>query len=219
MSTTTAERIAAVHDRLAPLYPAIPRCYSWAPDRPDDYAWATWREMTPDRCAVLTFDVHWEWPLWVVAHELAHAMHANAGGWPRDLRLDDPVLPRFWEAAGFTTSWPDAFAYAMRTRRHDDFPGEHFADAFAYLTYRGFGGCLPQLYGGKWDDATLARLDAFYRSLRPEVNEVTEEQVRELLKGYVSKAEHEDYKRALQQQMDEQLAKVQHGHTATTTVS
>lgn len=217
--TTTAGRIATVHGALAPTYPALPRCYSWDPDPPNDYPWGTWQTLTPERCATFTFDVHWLIPEWVVAHELGHAMHALAGGWPRDLRLDDPVLPLYWQAAGFTTSWPDAFAHAMATRRHDDAPGEHFADAFAWLTYRGYGGCDPGIYGGRWDDATLARLDAFYRSLRPEVNEVTEEQVRELLKGYVSKAELEDYKRRLQQQMDEQLAPRQHPHNVTTTVS
>lgn len=222
--TTTAERIAAVHTRLNAEYPVVPDCYRWDPDPPNDYPFATWRYLYTDeqgrRCPYFTFDVHWLIPEWVIAHEMAHAVHALCGGDPINLRRDDPILAAYWVAAGFAQTYPEAYdQYINGPLLHKLAPSEHFADAFSYLTYRGFGDCLPQYYGGSWDDATLVRLDIFYKSLREETGEVTEEQVRALLEGYVLKTELESYKVALQKQLNETTAPKTHSHTATTVVS
>jgi len=216
--TTTAERIAAVHQTLSPRFEIVPECWTWEPDAPNDYPFATWRYIK-DGCPHYTFDVHWLIPEWVVAHELGHAIHALAGGDPINIRLDDTVLMPFWREAGFAVTWDEAYGFYLANRQHKYAPSEHFADAFSYLTYGGFGDCDPGIYGGKWDEATLARLDVFFKSIRAEVIEVTEEEVRRLLEGYVSKTELEAYKRALQQQVDDTLALRTHGHTVTTTVS
>lgn len=167
--------ILEVRAALAATYPAIAACLKIDDESAGDFGIAHYRGLVGG-CAYVTFDAGRQPAPGVVAHELWHDAHRGAGGSPFWMLRDDPVLVGYWQTMAYTTSLPDAITQAIARERElgtaaawPYYTGEQMADAFAWVTYsgRGWGGADPGIYGGSYAPEHLARLDTFFRAVRP----------------------------------------------------
>lgn len=175
------EFIRAIWAELRPIYPAIPEIA--LEDEPSgDPEIAHYRSTDEHGVAHLTFDDDKIPSRAVVAHELWHAAHKNAGGEPRGRQIPDPVLESYWSLMGYTTSYEDAWAEATAKNWWGLWPGEQMADVFAKIAVGACAGCADIAYFGAsyQDQAALARVDAFFRGLRGEEAAMTPEEFEQM---------------------------------------
>jgi hypothetical protein len=172
--------VRGIHARLAGTFAAMPPCLILEDEPNTDWPIAHFLAIE-DSCARLTFDAESTPAVWVVAHELGHALHAYAGGSPRVELANDEVLAGYWRAAGYTASLADAIAVAEQVQNergpiaaHPLYPVEHLADAFALVTFDGFGDAAFGYFGAPTEEGGRAltperrlAVHEFFASLTP----------------------------------------------------
>ena len=175
---------------LARIYPAIPRCLDVGDEYAGDFGLAHYLGLR-DGCARLTFDEGRMPSRKMVAHELWHAAHENAGETPFTARPTDRVLRGFWLAMGYRIPYDSALAICEQkvmelgpNNAWGWYPGEQMAEAFGYVVARLRASAATAMwtrYGGYFNDR-VPYLEAFFRSVRPapptspEEEEMTKEQ-------------------------------------------
>jgi len=185
--------IRALYESLAAEFPAVPRCLSVYAEPNGDWGVGHWLS-NADGCAQLTFDTDSRPLDWSIAHELGHALHAAAGGDPRAMFLDDPVLSRYWPFRGFE---PLATTIARATYEPfwGYFPGELFADEFAAVVL-GVRLLNTRTWAAAIMDHERPAIRAWFAAPKGDgMADVTQKQL-------------EAYKRALQQQLDAETVRI-----------
>jgi hypothetical protein len=170
-----------VHADLRRRYSAIPRNIAFSDEPAGDFGIAhMYYRTTGD---LITFDEGRVPVLYVVAHELGHALSANVTKLRGGNGFTNGLYDSFWGVRGYPgTPWEAQqraiAAEAVRLNSgYRSWPEENFADAFGAVNSYGQGSLITEGYGAYLDESALR---AFYASLEGVFDMLTEEELAQI---------------------------------------
>lgn len=171
--------VEQIHALLRERYSAIPRHVTFSDEPAGDFGIAhTYYRSDGD---LITFDEGRMPVLYVVAHELGHALSFNVSKLRGGNGFTNGLYDEFWAARGFPGTPLEAQqkALAANTAANPNggyrlYPEENFADAFGAVNSYGQGTLITEFYGAYLDEP---KMRAFYASLKGAFDMLTQDEL------------------------------------------